>query len=48
MSFDENPPSPDKIVNPHKRTTKVNIAVVAGVLFFFSLGGLAVWLMARP
>lgn len=47
MSFDENPPSPDKIVNPEKRTTKVNFAVVAGVLVFFCLGALALWLVAR-
>lgn len=34
MSFDENPPSPDKIIQPHKATTKVNFAVAGGVLLF--------------
>lgn len=44
MSFDENPPSPDRLVNPHKRTTKVNVAVVIGVLAFLLLGvGAVLW-----
>ena len=43
MSFDENPPSPDRLVNPEKRTTQVNIAVVIGVVAFLVLGGVSVW-----
>jgi hypothetical protein len=47
MSFDENPPSPDRLVNPKKRTTKVNVAVVVGVLTFLLLGGLTLLWFAR-
>jgi hypothetical protein len=47
MSFDENPPSPDRLVEPRKRTTKVNIAVVIGVVTFLLLGGLALLWFAR-
>jgi hypothetical protein len=42
MSFDENPRSPDHLVNPRKRTTQVNVAVVVGVLVFLIIGVLAV------
>jgi hypothetical protein len=42
MSFDENPPSPDRLVNTRKRTTKVNVAVVVGVFTFLLFGVLAV------
>jgi hypothetical protein len=47
MSFDEDPASPDKMVNPQKRTTKVNFAVVAGIVVFLLLGIVAVLLVAR-
>jgi hypothetical protein len=47
MSFDQNRDSPDEMVNPHKRTTKVNFGVAAGVVFFLVLGAVAVWLVAR-
>jgi len=47
MSFDKNHQSPDTIVNVHKRTTKVNLGVVAGVLLFIVAGVLAVWFTAR-
>lgn len=47
MSFDENPPSPDRLVNPHKRTTKVNFAVATGVIVFLTLGGLTLWWFAQ-
>ena len=43
MGFDENPPSPDKLVNPHKRTTQVNIGVAVGVIIFFGIGVFAMW-----
>lgn len=38
MGFDENPPSPDKLVDTRKRTTKVNLAVVIGVVVFLAIG----------
>lgn len=38
MGFDENPPSPDQLVNVHKRTTKVNLAVAGGVVVFLLIG----------
>lgn len=47
MSFDQNPKSPDKLVEPAKRTTKVNFGVAIGVLVFLILGALAVWIVAR-
>jgi hypothetical protein len=30
-------------VNLHKRTTKVNLSVIVGVVIFFVIGGLAMW-----
>lgn len=47
MSFDENPKSPDQLVDPAKRTTKVNFGVVGGVLLFLILGAIALWIFAR-
>ena len=47
MSFDKDNQSPSQVVNVHKRTTKVNFAVVIGVLVFFLLGGVAIWMTAR-
>ncbi len=47
MSFDEDPESPDKMVDVHKPTTKVNFAMAAGVVVFFLIGALALWLVAR-
>lgn len=38
MGFDENPPSPDKLVDTGKRTTKVNLAVALGVVLFLTIG----------
>jgi hypothetical protein len=38
MGFDENPPSPDKLVDTRKRTTKVNLAVAFGVVIFLAIG----------
>jgi hypothetical protein len=45
MGFDQNDPRP--IINVHKRTTKVNLWMVVGVLFFFIVGGLAVWVFVQ-
>lgn len=39
MSFDKE--GPDQMVDPKKRSTKVNMGVVLGVLAFFVLGTLA-------
>lgn len=47
MGFDENPPSPDLLVNTRKRTTKVNICMAAAVFLFFLIGALAIWLVAQ-
>jgi hypothetical protein len=47
MGFDKNDPRP--VVNPAKRTTKVNLAIVIGVVAFFVVAGLVVWaLWADP
>ncbi len=45
MGFDQNDPRP--IMNVHKKTTKVNLWMVAGVVVFFVAGGIAVWLYAH-
>lgn len=45
MSFDKNNAGP--IVQPQKRTTKVNISLIAGVLIFLAIGAAAVvWMHA--
>ena len=36
MGFDKNSPQP--LVQPQKRTTKVNIGMVIGILVFFVIG----------
>lgn len=47
MGFDKDDSGP--VVNVSKRTTKVNIAMVVGVLLFFVAAGLVVWaLWADP
>lgn len=47
MGFDKNDPRP--VVNPAKRTTKVNVAIIVGVVVFFLVAGLVVWaLWADP
>jgi preprotein translocase subunit Sec61beta len=40
MGFDNNDPRP--IIDPSKRTTKVNICVAVGVLVFLAIGALAI------
>jgi hypothetical protein len=40
MGFDQNDPGP--LVKPAKKTTKVNISLIVGVLLFFVFGGLAI------
>jgi peptidoglycan/LPS O-acetylase OafA/YrhL len=47
MSFDKNHQSPDKLVDTHKRTTKVNLGVVIGVVLFFVIGGIVLWSVLR-
>lgn len=47
MSFDENPRSPEKLVDTHKPTTQVNLALVAGVLVFLLFGVVALIYFAR-
>ena len=42
MGFDQNDPNPTTLTT-HKKTTKVNIGMVAGVLVFFALAA-AMWL----
>ncbi len=44
MGFDQNQPGP--VVNVHKRTTKVNLWLVAGVLGFLAAGGVLIWVFA--
>ncbi len=45
MGFDQDDPRP--IMNVHKRTTKVNLWMVAAVVVFFVVGGAMVWLYVR-
>jgi hypothetical protein len=45
MGFDQNDPRP--VVNVHKRTTKVNIWMVIGVLVFLAVGAVAVWIYTQ-
>jgi hypothetical protein len=47
MSFDKDHQSPDKIVDTGKRTTKVNLVVVLGILILLLAGSLAVWRVVR-
>jgi len=42
MGFDQNDQRP--IINVHKKTTKVNLWMVVGVLAFFVVGGIAIWI----
>ncbi len=45
MGFDQNDPRP--IMNPHKKTTQVNLWMVVGVVVFFIAGAVAIWLYAN-
>jgi len=44
MGFDQNDPRP--ILNPHKKTTQVNIWMVVAVLAFFVGGAIAILIYA--
>lgn len=47
MSFDQNSDLP--LIQPHKRTTKVNFAIVVGVLLFFVItGAVLFWFHRNP
>jgi hypothetical protein len=47
MGFDENPPSPDKLVDPHKPDTKTNLILSIGVVVFLLIGlGLLIYYAA--
>lgn len=47
MSFDQNSDLP--LIQPHKRTTKVNFGIVVGVLLFFVIGGaFLLWFQRNP
>lgn len=45
MGFDQNDPRP--IMNVHKRTTKVNLWMVVGVVAFFVTGGVLIWMYVQ-
>ncbi len=45
MGFDQDQPGP--VVNVHKRTTKVNIWLVVGVLVFLAAGGVLIWVFVQ-
>ena len=45
MGFDQNDPRP--IMNVHKRTTKVNLWMVVGVVAFFVVGGVLIWMYVQ-
>ncbi|GEM_PF-3057425 len=47
MSFDKNNQSPEQLVDPGKRTTKVNIAVAIGVVIFLIAMGFFVAKVAQ-
>lgn len=47
MRFDENPPSPDRIVDTRKPDTKNNILMSLGVIVFLIIGGILLWRFAR-
>lgn len=47
MGFDQNSDLP--LIQPRKRTTKVNIGMVIGVLLFFVIGGVVLaWFYRNP
>lgn len=48
MSFDNDPESPDRMIQIEKPTTKVNFALVAGVLVFLILGIVMIVMISRP
>jgi hypothetical protein len=46
MGFDHHDPRP--LIQPEKKTTKVNISLIAGVLIFFVIGIAAIaWLKSN-
>ncbi|HWA11427.1 MAG TPA: hypothetical protein VG838_18450 [Opitutaceae bacterium] len=45
MAFDQNSDLP--VVNPHKKTTQVNIWMIVAVLVFFGICGLVYFQFAR-
>ncbi len=47
MRFDENPPSPDRIVDTRNPDTKNNILMSLGVIVFLIIGGILLWWFAR-
>lgn len=38
MRFDENPPSPDKLMDVHQPDTKINVGMAVGVVVFLLIG----------
>lgn len=44
MGFDQNDPRPTSLTT-HKKTTKVNIGVVVGVIVFFAVAGVFLFLV---
>lgn len=38
MRFDENPPSPDKLMDVHQPDTKINVGMAIGVVVFLLTG----------
>jgi hypothetical protein len=45
MGFDKDDSRP--LVHTERRTTKVNLWMVAGILLFFAAAGIVVWILAR-
>lgn len=45
MGFDKDDESP--LVHPERRTTKVNLWMIVGILVFFIAAGVVVWYLAR-
>ena len=46
MRFDENPPSPDRLVDMRKPDTKNNLMMALGVIVFLLIGGGLLWWFA--
>jgi hypothetical protein len=47
MAFDQQQPGNTPVVDPHRRTTKVNITIAVGVLIFLAVGIFVMWFASK-